>query len=64
MRTSLSHSARTLKTGPRPSGQRLTIHFSIDKKVVCQAECNMTADTRFVQLPLPVLHRLRMGVVR
>ena len=58
------HPIRTLNTGSRPSGQRLILQFSIDKKVVCQTEYHLTAATRFIEVPLPILHRLKMGAMK
>ena len=58
---SLSHPVPTLNTGHRPPGRTLILHYIVDSKTVCEAEHRLTADTRFIELPIPVLHRLMMG---
>jgi hypothetical protein len=64
MKTSIPLSATFLPTkhtlGPC-NGQELTIHYLLNGRVLCQAKFNMTADTRFIELPIPVRHRLMMG---
>ena len=64
MQPSIAPLKPNLNTGPRPPGRKLTHHYNIGNKVVCQTEHRLTANTRFVELPLPVLHRLRTGVMR
>ena len=64
MNNILTLPARNLNTGSQPPGQTLTILYSIDKKVVCQANYHLTADAKYIQLPLPVLHRLMMGAMK
>jgi hypothetical protein len=53
-----------LNTGFRSPSQKLTLHFSTDKKVVCQAECQLTPDTRFVEIPFPVIHQMARGSMK
>ena len=59
--------------GPNPTtehtrrpgaGQKLVIHYSLNGRVLCETQCNMTATTRFVELPIPVRHRLMMGAMK
>ncbi len=58
MQPSITFSSPNLNTGARPPGRKLTIHFSIDKKVICQADCRLTANTRFIEIPLTILQHL------
>ena len=60
----VSHSARKLKTDSRPPGQKLTLHYSIGNKVVCQTEHRLTAETRFIEIPIPVIHRMARGTMK
>ena len=41
--------------------QKVTLHYFADGKVLCEVQHNLSAGTRFVELPIPVLHRLTMG---
>ena len=53
------------RSHPWPSsGQKFTVHYLADGKVLCQAEHRLSADTRFIELPLPVLHRTMMGMTK
>ena len=64
MRNCTPHPTQTLNTGPSPPGKRLTLHYIIDNKVLCEAEFHLPADARFVELPIPVRHRLIMGAAK
>jgi len=64
MRNSLPHPVRTLNIGSRPLGQKLTIHFSINKKVICEAACQLIPDIRFIEIPIPVIHQMTRGTMK
>ena len=43
---------------------RLVLHYIADDKVLCEAVYQLAADTRFIELPIPVLHLLTQGLIR
>ena len=48
---------------PRPgTGQKLVAHYILNGRVVCEAARHLTAATRLMEVPIPVRHRLMMGV--
>ena len=53
------------RSHPRPgTGQKLTIHYILNGHVLCQTESRLTADTRFLEIPIPVRHRMMMGATK
>lgn len=43
------------KTG---RSSRLVLHYIIDSKPICEAEHQLTPDTRFIEIPIPVIHQM------
>jgi hypothetical protein len=39
-------------------GSRLTLHYILNGKTVCQADYRLSADARYLQIPLPVARLL------
>lgn len=52
---------RNLNLGSQPPGKKLVIHYSINGHVLCETEYRLANDTKFIELPIPVRHRLIMG---
>ena len=46
------------------SSQKFTLHYIADGKVLCSAEYQLAADALFLELPIPVRHRLMMGMIK
>ena len=46
------------------AGQKLVIHYTLHGHVVCEAEHRLSADARFVELPIPVIYELKRGLMR
>lgn len=42
---------------PRP-GSQLTLLYSLNGKVICSADYRLSADARFLEIPLPITRRL------
>lgn len=61
MNNILTLPARNLNTGSQPPGKKLILHYTLNGHVICQTEYRLTADAKYVELPLPVQHRLLMG---
>lgn len=55
---------QNLNTAFRPPGQRLVVHYIVDGKVLCEAEHLLTVDTKFVQIPIPVIHQMARSSMR
>ena len=64
MHNIIHHPASKLNTDYRLLGQRLIIHYIADGKVLCEAECRLTANTRFLEIPLPVIHQMMRGTMK
>ena len=47
---------RTRKKSGR--GSRLTLHYILNGKTVCAADYRLSADARFIEIPLPVSRAL------
>ncbi len=41
-----------------PPREKLTLLFSINGRTLCQAEYRLAADTRFLEIPLPISRML------
>lgn len=51
------------RSDPRSgTGLKLVAHYILNGRVACEAARHLTADARFVDLPIPVLHRWMMGI--
>ena len=53
------------RSHPRPgTGQKLVAHYILNGRVVCAAEHRLTADVKFLELPIPIIHRLKVGAIK
>ena len=50
--------ARDTKRKKSGHATRLTLHYLIGDKTVCEVRYRLTADTRFIEIPLPVCRLL------
>lgn len=62
MNNIIPFSAPNLNTGSQPPGtKKVTLHYSMSGRVICETEYRLANDTKFIELPIPVRHRLMMG---
>ena len=57
-------SPTTERTHRFSADQKLIIHYTLNGHVICEAEGRLTAGTRFIELPIPVIHQMTRGTMK